>query len=46
MDVIALALALAAIVVFLVSDTRYGLALLTAALICQWTTVADNLVNF
>jgi len=46
MDVIALALAIAAIVVFLFSDTRYGLALLTAALICQYGSVADNVINF
>ena len=45
MDYLALALAVAAIVVFLVSEPRWGFALLTAALIAQWTTITDQLLN-
>ena len=46
MDVIALALAIAAIVVFLFSEARFGWALLAATLIAQWTTITDSIVNF
>lgn len=56
MDVVALLLALAALVVFLIDSRRrvatdlallpIGLALLTASWICQATTLTDNLVNF
>lgn len=58
MDVLALILALAAMVLFLVETPRrrtvatdlallpLGLALLAASWICQATTITDNLVNF
>lgn len=58
MDVLALILALLALVVFLadafgrrevarnVAYLPLGLALTVAALICQFTSITDNLVNF
>lgn len=57
MDVVAFVLALLALVCFALDIRRrataselallpLGLALLTGALICQFTTISDNLVNF
>lgn len=56
MDVLALILAVIALLVFLYDSRRtgtprvallpLGLALLTAAWICQATSITDNMVNF
>lgn len=57
MDVVALVLAIIAAVVFLFGgelrlgahvfgNIALGLALLTVALICQFTTISDHLINW